>query len=215
MIKQHPNAELFDLIDRAANFILANLLWVLISIPLITLPAATAGLFAATSPWARGKPVETFRDFFSGMRQYALKASLIGLVDLVIGGWVAVNFSIFRVMGAQPIGLLSQIVTLFIALMGLMINFYVWPLLVTLDLSLRNLLITSAKLVFIHPAWSVAMLVVVVILFAVSLLLPAAVMITLSFSAAALFINWGAWRIIRHYVSDSQRAELEGRPDSL
>ncbi len=37
--------------EKAGTFILANIFWVRLSIRLITLPAATAGLFATMSPW--------------------------------------------------------------------------------------------------------------------------------------------------------------------
>ncbi|HEX2907050.1 MAG TPA: YesL family protein, partial [Phototrophicaceae bacterium] len=59
-------------LDKWSMFILANLLWALLSIPLITFPAATAGLFATMSRWVRGKPPELFQEFFGGMRRYWL-----------------------------------------------------------------------------------------------------------------------------------------------
>ncbi|MEO8393584.1 MAG: DUF624 domain-containing protein [Chloroflexota bacterium] len=58
------NDGLFDLLDKAGTFVLANLFWVLLSIPIVTLPIATAGLFATMSFWVRGKSPEVFRNFF-------------------------------------------------------------------------------------------------------------------------------------------------------
>src|SRR5260221_4159533 len=66
---QQSGIDLSDLLDRVSGFALANVLWVLLSLPIVTMPAATAGLFSATSPRARGKTGEPFPHFFFGMRQ--------------------------------------------------------------------------------------------------------------------------------------------------
>lgn len=215
MTKPNPNAELFEWIEWASTFILANLLWVMLALPVITLPMATAGLFATMAPWSRGKPSEVFREFFRALRQYWLKASVIGLIDGLIGAWVVLNFSIFRLMDSQPLMILSQIVTLFVTMMALMANLYIWPLLVTFDLPLRNLLMTSVKLVFVHPLWSLGLLVLVAGLFIISLFFPAAVLLLASFSAAALLINRGAWRVMRRYVPEDELPRYETRPQHM
>jgi uncharacterized membrane protein YesL len=212
MTRQHPNAELFELADRVGTFVLANLLWVLLAIPVVTLPMATAGLFATMAPWTRGKSAEVFGDFFRAMRQYWLNATVVVLIDVFIAVWVALNIAIFQQMNVPLLTRISQIVTLFVALTVIMANLYLWPIMVTTDLSLRNLLMTSVKLVFIQPMWSLAMLIVVTALLIVSAFLPAAVLLLVSFSSAALFINWGAWRIIRRYIPENEQSEAKEQP---
>ena len=211
-VVRRPNDGLFDFLDKAGNFVLANLLWVLLSIPLVTLPIATAGLFATMSPWSRGKPVEVFRDFFGGMRQYWRKAMLIGLIDVLLGGLVILNFSIFRLMKLpQPLTLVFQSLTLFVGMTVILVNLYLWPLLVTLDFPLRNLMETALKLVFAHPFASIGMLLGTLVLLLGSTLLPAIFLLLASFSACALFSSWGAWRVVRGYIAEDERSRLESR----
>lgn len=189
-----------EYVDKTGTFILANLFWVLLAIPIITIPAATAGLFATLMPLARGGSSEVFRDFFAGVRQNWRKASLIGLLDMLVGGLVISNILIFQMMGApQIVALLSQSVTIFVALMLILTNLYVWPLMVAFDFSLRDLVTTAFKLVLLHPAWTFVMLLLAFAPFAASLLLflPAGVLIFVTFSASALLVSWGAWRVIR------------------
>jgi uncharacterized membrane protein YesL len=210
MIRQHPNAELFDLIERVGTFVLANLFWVIFSIPLVTMPIATAGLFATLTPWARGKPSEVFQDFFGGVRRYWLKALLAGAVDAVLAVLVIADFSIFRLMNmAQPLALLSQSVTLFVAFIAIMVNLYFWPLMVTCELPFRELLDASLKFVFMHPVWSVMMLVMELAIVAGSLLfLPGAALVLVTGSTLALTSSWAAWRIIRRYVVEEDHVEI-------
>ncbi len=206
--EQHPT--LFDWLDKVGTFVLANLFWIIFSIPLVTLPAATAGLFATVSPWVRGKEVEVFRAFLGGMRRFWLKSTLIGLLDLLAVGWVLVNFMIIARMDiANPIGWLSRSTSLFVGLAVLMVNVYLWPLLVVFDLPIRQLIERAVKLAFAHPVWSLGLVLVTALALLLSLTLPAVVTLVVSFSACALLIHWGAWRIIRQYLSDQELAALE------
>jgi len=204
-VVRRRNDGLFDFFDKAANFVLANLFWVLLSIPLVTMPLATAGLFATMSLWVRGKSPEVFRDFWDGVRQFWLKASLIGLMDGLIAGLILLNLSIFRLMNpSQLLSILSQSATLFVALTVIAVNLYLWPLMVTFaDLPLRRLIDTSIKLVFAYPLWSLVMLMLAAIPLVISLLfLPAGALVLVSFSTVALLVSWGAWRIIQRYVPE-------------
>jgi uncharacterized membrane protein YesL len=208
-VYRRRNDGLFDFLDKVATFVLANLFWVLLSIPLVTLPIATAGLFATMSLWVRGKSPEVFRDFFRGARQFWLKASLTGLIDTLIAGVIVLNLSIFRLMNSsQFLSVLSQSATLFVALTTITVNLYLWPLMVTFnELSLSRLIITSTKLVFAYPIWSLFMFILAALPFAINLLLPAGMLVLASFSSAALLVNWGAWRIIQRYVPEEEDAE--------
>jgi len=44
-----------DWLDRVMTLVTANMLWLVCSLPLVTLPAATAGLWAVLLPWWRGE----------------------------------------------------------------------------------------------------------------------------------------------------------------
>jgi uncharacterized membrane protein YesL len=200
-------------LDRAAAFILVNLFWVLLSIPLVSAPAATAGLFATTSLWVRGKQVEVFQEFWSAARRFSRKATLIGVIDLLIAGLVLLNLAIFQRMDTgQIVALISQSATLFVGLTALVVNLYLWPLMVIFeDVPLHRLFNTSLKLVFAFPLWSLVMLVLALIPFVVSLLFFTGILVLATFSAAGLLINWGAWRIIRRYIPEAlAKIEAQG-----
>jgi len=204
------NADLFVWADRAGTFILANLLWVLLSLPIITIPLAMVGLFATLAPWGRGESSEVFREFFSGVREHWRQAMFIGVIDLLLGGLIAVNFSIFQLMNmSQPVALLSQSINVFVGFVLVAVNLYIWPMLVTFDLPLRDLLSTALRLVFAHPFASVGMLLVVLAILLGSTLLPAMFLLLASVSACALFISWGTWRVVRGYIAEDERARLE------
>lgn len=200
-------AELAEHAEKWGAFILANILWAILSIPLITMPAATAGLFNYMSARVRGLQPDFFRVFFEGMRLYWRKATVIGLIDVLIGGLVVLNVSIFPYMDlrADPIAFLSRSVTIFAALALLLINLYAWSLMVILPaLTIRQILVNAAMFVFTHPLWSIVVLIAAALPVVISLFLPRGIFVIATASACALIACMGAWRVIRQHLTSDQ-----------
>ncbi|HLU09095.1 MAG TPA: DUF624 domain-containing protein [Oceanobacillus sp.] len=210
---REETADLFDQVDKWSSFILANLLWCILSIPLITLPAATAGIFAVMSLRVRGKQPELFHEFFGAMRRLWLKATIVGLADLVIGGLVVFNAFIFPMMDmSNPIVFASRSMTIFIALALLLTNLYVWSLMVLYeDMSVKQLAKTSIKLVFAYPFWSIGTLIVALVPVIISLVFPQIVFLIFTISCFVMIVNMGTWRVIRRHIPEEELQHLEAR----
>lgn len=204
-------AELVEHAERWGGFVMVNILWALLCIPLVTIPAATAGLFAYMSRRTRGHQVDVFSAFFGGMRAHWLPATLIGVVDFVVGGLVVLNTSIFAHMDmtGDPLAFLSRSVTLFAAFALVMVNLYAWPLLVLLDgLSAKQVLLSSVRLIAVHPlpssAWSLAVVFTVV----VALFLPRGFIALVTASVCAWIACVGTWPVIQAHLSAEQIESL-------
>lgn len=188
-------------LERAAEFVLVSLLWVILSLPIITLPAATAGLFAVHTDWVRGQENEALQRFFSAMLRYAWKATLIGVGSALGLGLVAANLTILPDM-ELPFVLFAFLVGISVFVGGLILvaNLYLWVLLPTFDLPLSNLVRTALQLSFQHIIWSIGVLLVVGMVVLASLwFLPAGVIVLVLPSSLAWMISWGSWRVIRAY----------------
>jgi uncharacterized membrane protein YesL len=201
----------FDALRKVSDFILANLLWVLFAIPLVTLPAATAGLFATLGPWIRGKSAAVIPDFFQAMRSYWLKSTLIVAIDLGLGLIIAANLLILYSMGLPQIpAVLSLGVTLSVMLVTILANLYIWPTMVVFDLSFKQLIQVSISMAFRHLGWTILTLAGVVLILGLSIrFLPRFFLVFAAFSGCALIMCWGQWRVARRYVEPDELARLE------
>jgi uncharacterized membrane protein YesL len=199
--KQPGRETLFDYVQTASRFMVANLLWVVFSLPLVTMPAATAALFSVMLDMVRGRSPEPLADFLGGLRRYWFKSTLLALLNLAVAALIVTNLLIFGRMdlGRLPT-LLSLGATLLALILLLMVNFYAWPLLTLLDLPLPRLLEKSLKLALAHPAWTLLMTIAAVSPLLLSLLLPRAFLLFLSFATATLITTSAAWRIIQRYL---------------
>ncbi len=212
MHERRQYEELWEQLDRWGTFILANLLWVVLALPLITLPAATAGLFAVMSRRARGQQPELFRVFFGAMRQYWWRALALALADVLLFGLIAVNLRLFPLMSiTDPLAWMSGSVTLAAGLVLLLANLYVWPLLILFDLPLRPLATMALKLVFAHPLESLGVLAAALVPVLISVLLPRAVFLFVTVALCAYIICWGTWRVLRPHLSEDELQALEIR----
>lgn len=191
------------------TFVLANLLWFVFAVLIITLPAATAGLFAVLAPLVRGRDAEIFATFFGTMRRQWLKSTVIGAADALIAVVLVFNFRILNMMDLDPPLLwgFRGLYTFFIVA-ALMINLYMWPLLVLFDLNLRRLVNVSLRMAFAHPLWSLFTLALALLPLLVALVTPPLLSVIAVFSMTVLLMNWGAWQIIKKYASPEELAEL-------
>jgi uncharacterized membrane protein YesL len=135
------------------------------------------------------------------MRRLWLKATAVGLLNLLLGSLIVVNLWIFGRMGTLDVmAFVARSVTLFIGLALLLTNLYIWPLMVVSDMPLRELIETSCKLMFAHPLRSLGVLIVTALPVIVSLLLPRATFLLVTVSSCVWIINWGTWPIIQQHI---------------
>jgi uncharacterized membrane protein YesL len=74
---------------RLGILLLANVLWIALCLPIVTWPAATAGLFYLIGRVVREEldfepRYARLGDFWQGFRQYGWRASLLALLDLLV-----------------------------------------------------------------------------------------------------------------------------------
>ena len=210
-LNNFTDTQFFARIDRISSFIFLNLLWVLFALPIVTLPAATAGLFAVITDWQRGIENEAVGRFFGAMRQHWRKSTLLGVANVAVFGLIVVNINILpRMILPQPFFFVLLGITLFVALLVAATNLYLWTLLVIFDLSIADLIEISVKLVFQHSLWSGGLLAGSVLAFVAGItLLPSGGVLLVTFAGCAWLVARGAWHIIGRYTAELDQLSLQ------
>ena len=119
---------------RLGTFLAANLLWILTSLPLVTLPAATGALFhlvARVIAEERDLDPEpaTIADFWEGFRLHWQRSSLLGAIDIVaLVVTIGAFFFYLQNENELLIFLTGPIFLIFLVLLAMQI--YLFPLLV-------------------------------------------------------------------------------------
>lgn len=176
---------------RLGIMVAANVAWLLLSLLIVTWPAATAGLFYLVRRVVEEELVVAtrdarFADFWEGFRGYWARSSLLALIDLA-GLVLIVSALIFYGRSeVEPLRWLIGPIGL-VGLVWLIAQLYLYPLLLQRPNS--NPLRIACEALFIalaYPLFSLSLLLTTLILFAASVLLAGPVLFVIFAAIATL-----------------------------
>lgn len=133
------------------KFITINLVYSIISLPLITGGIASAGLTNVTRNIARDKHSFGLSDFFETIKKNWKQALGAGIINTLV--FVILFFDLMFFYENQGNGLLYIIgmgISLSMFMVFLMMNFYIWTLMITFKFSLKQIYKNSFKFVIIN-----------------------------------------------------------------
>jgi uncharacterized membrane protein YesL len=111
---------------RGYVYIWTNIAWAVLSLPVITAPAAWAGL-VRMSQTAYTSPTADFSDFWVGFRENLQRGALMGVLNLAIMVVNIINFQAYRFQTGVGFDFLRAI-WLFTLAIWFGVQFYMWPI---------------------------------------------------------------------------------------
>ena len=170
---------------RGYIYIWANALAVVLSLPLITLPAAHAGL-VYMSLQAQTKPHADLNDFWQAFKDNLRRGVVVFVLHMLI---IGINFFNLYSIRYQP-GLEAVVLRLLwiiLILLWLSLQFYVWTLFYEMEHpSLAGAFRNAGLMLLRHPFFTVAIWFTLIPVVLISLLLPPLILL-LTFSVLAAF----------------------------
>ena len=132
------------------KFLTVNIACIVMSCLLIPSGLAQAGITNIARNTARDKHSFGIADYFSTIAKNWKQALLAGLINLGIGGVLGWSMLFYLDLEPNLIALFGIGVLLFIIIAFLIMNFYIWSLIITFDLPLKKIYKNSFKFVFIN-----------------------------------------------------------------
>lgn len=116
------NFNLFDNpvvrgIGRIADFVMLNLLWIVCSLPIITIGASTTALYTVMLKIVKNEEGYIVKGFFKAFKENFKQSTVIWLVFFVLGVVLLVDFSALRLMSASVAGIMQILLLLMSALL--------------------------------------------------------------------------------------------------
>ena len=169
-----------------ADLLIVNLLWLLCSLPVVTVGPASCAMMAVLLKIARDEPVHTVKEFFSAFKSNFKPGLLLGMMALFAAAVIyADGVYAFSVEGTVKI--VFCIVTGIVAAIWLTYVCYVFALQARFENTLRAHIRNAFLLAFCAPAKTVAMWIILALPVLLILLLPQYVVAYIGF----LFILFG------------------------
>ena len=197
--------------DHIGLLVLANLLWLALCLPVVTAPAATAGLFHLARRISNSQDV-SLRDFFVGFRRHFLPALKLGLVDLaaILVLWINIDFYSHLRGGATIPGMVLAAAMIWVGAFFWLMHAHLYPLLVGSESSLRQLLRKSALLTLDNLGFTIGIAFQALSL-SVLCVITGAGLVLINASAVAVLLVSGHREVLRRYDSEVPPPPAETR----
>lgn len=203
------NPKLWSILEKVSIVVLGSLAFWLALLPVVTAPAAITALFAAVGPLVRGRDEDGFSLYWQAFRTTFGRSLLLGFLDLLLGLLFYLDLRFFWGLGT-PVGKAAAYFLGAPALLGLMINFYAWPLLAWYPQPLGPLLKRSFLLAAAHPFAALVGWIAVGGAILILLLVPGQWLFILPVvgpGAVVAILGGAAWFSMRRYAGDDEQVE--------
>lgn len=149
---------------------------VLISLPLVTNGLVNCGMTHVVRSMAREKHSFGFSDYFETMKKNRKQALLLGILNVVITAVLGFDLYFFylNLLHAQdPVfAVLGLGVSLFLAVCITFMKYYLWTMVITFSLSVKDMLKNSFRCVFLNIWRNILIAVVLGVFYAVMIAVP-------------------------------------------
>lgn len=147
------------------KFIPINLVYSLISVPLVTNGLANAGITNVTRNTARDKHSFGLSDFFETIKKNFKQSLIVGIINTI--AYIVLFFDLWFFFNSEGImGIIGLGISLSIFVIFVMMGFYLWTLMITFNFTIKQLYKNSFKFVFINFKFNLLCLFVNILIFA-------------------------------------------------
>ncbi len=182
---------IMNFIGKLADTLWLNLLWIITSLPIVTIGPATAALYHVTLSMADDQYVSLTTDFFKGFKDHCKKSIKLGLVLLLMGLVLGIDGYIFMRMKFENVfWTLGFAAYIPISILYLVVCIYAFPLQAMFDNTLHQLL-KNALLIGIRYLFCTLSLIVIHV---------AIFYITINYFTPLIFLGEGLCALLSSYL---------------
>ncbi len=161
------------LFNKIWQIFFLNLLYLIFCIPIVTIGPATTAMMKILRNFSIEKPTFIFSDFLDAFKKNFKQSFIIGILDLFIFGSVGLGFYIYPLIAKQSgdIWYIPFAITLSIGITFLIMNFYIYLMILSTDLSIKNIIKNSFFLSFMSLKINIVILILSVFFIVVPIFL--------------------------------------------
>lgn len=157
------------------KLIIANMLYALVSLPVVTRGLAQAGLTYVTRNYSREKHVFLPADFFDTIKKNWKQGLIAGILELLVGALLGYNLYFYGSgLFAEETGIMNVILTAVVLVLMLITTFaryYLYLQLITFRMSMKQMIKNSLLFAFIGMKQNFLIFLVLLLLYALGVVI--------------------------------------------
>lgn len=142
-------------LSKVYDLFLLNMLWLLCSLPIVTMGAANTAIYYVSLKMAEKREGNIVRSYFYSFRQNLKQGILLQILFNIL---LLPLLYFVRLSEGEKEGSLIRWICILSAVLLVLIFSYAYPLLARFDNTIKNTLINAAKLAVLYPGVSLRML---------------------------------------------------------
>ena len=167
------DGPVINFLSKVGDCVLLSLLWILFSLPVITLGAATTGLYHAVRKILREDQNGIFAHFWEAFRDNFRQCAVITLVLLLTFGILGMSaYSAWLLYEAGQVGAILPVLLGIILALAVTWALYLFPCVDRFRSTTRRILSACAQVAGINIFWSLALLLLFCLSVALTVMLP-------------------------------------------
>lgn len=165
------NSPFWSVSCKALNFLWLSILWLICSLPIITIGASTSALYSITLKYVRNEEGYLTASFFTAFRQNLKQGTAIWLILLLAGLFLGFDFVVYYRSSDFGIGRMVFMTLCFsLSLLFILMHLYVYAVLARFQNSIFHIIKNSCIMAICHWPSSLAMLILSLLILAAGFL---------------------------------------------
>ncbi len=198
-----PEHPFSDFMVKLGWTVIFNCLWLICCLPIITVGAATASLYAVMLELTAEKPYRLFSLFFYSFKKNFIHATTYWLILVLAGFICTVDLAYFYQMG-NAVGYICMSVAGVITLLYLCLLITIFPVIAKFQTSWKGVLQTSIYIIRRHlKAILVCVIITAVVLFLIYNIVLFYYMIIFGYGLVAFILSYIFNKIFDQYTNSS------------
>lgn len=190
-------------LNKLTDLVLLNVLWLICSIPVITIGASTTAMYYVSITSIRSGDGYVVRRFFKSFKESFRQITPIWLV-MVVCGVLFIGDLIFWNQVEGPIGKIMLVVSAVIIMMLVVIGIWVFPVFAKFTGTRRNLLKNSAAFAVGYLPYTVIILVITAVTVYVNLVSVVAnsIMLFIGFALLSYIQSFFFYKVFMNHIDE-------------
>ena len=161
---------------KLVDILILSSLWLLCSLPVVTIGPSTAALYYVTLKLANNEEGYTVRSFFRAFQDNLMPGIPLGIGAVLVGVFLGCDLYLYSQIDGK-VGIVLLWGTLILTSVYLMTLVYLFPLVARCDTDWKHILVMAFVMSIKNFGWTLLMIVTAVCLFAIGLFVMAPVLV--------------------------------------
>jgi uncharacterized membrane protein YesL len=167
----NPNNIFFKFMGRISDLMILNFLWIVFSIPIVTIGASTTALYNTTLKLVDETEGYMLTNYFNSFKQNFKKATTIWIGELFIICIIGVNL-VFWIQFKSIVGYVAVGILIFITFLFLLTTVYLFPILSSFNRTIKDIVKKACILSLRYLPYSLVILLISSIFMGIILIFP-------------------------------------------